>query len=121
MADTVFIEGLRLPTCIGVYAWERDIRQVVVLDLELEALRHAGGSDDLTDTVDYKALSDRLLAYVAGTEFALIEALAEAVATVILAEFPVRRLRLRLSKPGAVPAADAVGVRIERQRTAAPD
>ncbi len=116
MSDYLFIDGLAIDCCIGVYAWERSIRQRVVLDLRLYGdWRTAAGSDALPDTLDYKAVSDRLIEYVEASEFELIEALAEAVAELLLREFAVRKLRLRLSKPGAVPAAQNVGLQIERE------
>ena len=115
MTDIVFIEGLAIETCIGVYDWEREIRQTVVLDLEMEAdLGAAGGSDALADTLDYKAVSDRLIAEVGSARFELLEALGEAVCRCLHEEFGVQRVRLRLSKPGAVPAAQNVGIIIER-------
>jgi dihydroneopterin aldolase len=118
MTDYVFIEGLEIETCIGVYDWERQIRQKVVLDLRLYVDLHApADSDALHDTVDYKALSDRLVAMVSAARFELIEALGEAVARLVLSEFAVNKVGLRLSKPGAVPAARNVGVVMERTRT----
>lgn len=119
MNEHVFIEGLAIETCIGVYDWEREIRQTVVLDLELYTdLRAAARSDGLAQTVDYKALSDRLLVLVGEASFELIEALGLAVMNCVLDEFPVQRVRLRLSKPGAVPAARNVGVVMEQVRAA---
>lgn len=113
--DTVFITGLRADTVIGVYDWERRIRQTVVLDLELASdNRRAAASDSIADALDYAAISARLLSFIAQSEFQLIETLAEQVAALVLAEFPVPWLRLRLAKPGAVAAAQSVGVLIER-------
>jgi dihydroneopterin aldolase len=113
--DIVFIEGLRADTVIGVYAWERGIRQSVVLDLELAAdTRAAAASDKLDDAVDYAAISARLLSFIRHSEFQLIETLAERVAAILLEEFSIPWLRLRLAKPGAVASAGDVGVVIER-------
>lgn len=113
--DTVFIEQLQVDTVIGVYDWERGIRQRVVLDLEMAAdNRRAASADKIADALDYAAVSRRLLEYVGGSEFELIESLAEAVADLVLTEFSVPWLRLRLAKPGAVKEAAAVGVVIER-------
>ncbi len=115
MPDRVFIEGLAIETVIGVYDWEKEIRQRVVLDLELDTgLAPAGVSDALADTVDYRAVADRLIALVGGARFELLEALGEAICNCLLREFPVRRVRLKLSKPGAVAEAANVGIRIER-------
>jgi dihydroneopterin aldolase len=113
--DIVYIRELRAATVIGVYDWERSVRQIVVLDLELAAdNRRAAASDEIGDALDYAALSARVLAYIEASEFQLIETLAEQVASLIMAEFGVPWLRLRLAKPGAVAQARDVGVIIER-------
>ena len=113
--DTVFISELRAETVIGVYDWERTIRQTVVLDLEMAADVRAGAATDaVADALDYAEVSTRLLSYIGESEFQLIETLAERVAAIVIDEFGVSWLRLRLSKPGAVAAATTVGVVIER-------
>ena len=117
--DIVFIKSLRADTVIGVYDWERDIRQTVVLDLELAGdNRRAAATDAIADAVDYDAISTRVLSFLEGSTFQLIETMAEQVAAIVMQEFAVPWLRLRLSKPGAVAQAEGVGVLIERgQRT----
>jgi 7,8-dihydroneopterin aldolase/epimerase/oxygenase len=113
--DIVYIRELRAATVIGVYDWERSVRQTVVLDLELAAdNRRAAASDRIGDALDYAALCSRLLAFIEGSEFQLIETLAERVAALVMEEFGVPWLHLRLAKPGAVPQAADVGVLIER-------
>ena len=113
--DIVFIRELRANTVIGVYDWERSIRQSVVLDLEMATdNRLAAGSDRIEDALDYAALSARVLSFIEGSEFKLIETMAEQVAAIVTGEFGVPWLRLRLCKPGAVAAARDVGVLIER-------
>ena len=113
--DTVYIEGLKTDAVIGVYDWERSIRQTLVLDLELASdNRAAAATDGIADAVDYDAISKRILAYVQASEFELIETLAERVADIVLSEFNIPWLRLKLSKPGAVAEAKDVGVIIER-------
>jgi dihydroneopterin aldolase len=113
--DTVFISGLRVDTIIGVYPWERRVRQTLVLDLELAGdNRRAAASDRIEDALDYAAIGNRVHAYIEESEFQLVETVAERVAELILAEFGVSWLRLRLAKPGALPAAREVGVVIER-------
>lgn len=115
MKDIVFIEDLRVQTVIGVFDWEREIRQTVSLDLEMAFdIRKAAASDDIADTLDYKAVSKRLIHFVEDSEFQLVESLAERCAAIVLDEFPVNWLRLKLSKPGAVRGSSAVGVVIER-------
>ena len=113
--DIVFVQGLRADTVIGVYDWERRIRQTVVLDLEMATdNRRAAATDGIVDALDYAEVSKRVLAFVQGSEFQLIETMAEQVAALVLAEFNVPWLRLRLAKPGAVAQAREVGVLIER-------
>jgi len=113
--DTVFIRDLRIDTVVGIYDWERKIRQAVSLDLEMAAdVRKAAASDDIADALDYKAVAKRLIAYVEAQQFKLEETLAERAAALVLDEFPVSWLRLTLSKPGAVRGSKSVGVTIER-------
>ena len=110
MSDWVFVHGLKTDSVIGVFEWERKIRQALVFDLDLQLdTRAAGHSDALRDTVDYAAVSARVLSFTRSARFELIESLAEAVASLLLQEFAIQRLRLRLSKPGAVPAPAANG------------
>ena len=113
--DIVYIRGLKAEAVIGVYDWERDIRQQLVLDLDLASdNRAAAAGDDIARAVDYDAISRRVVAYVEESQFQLIETLAERLAALLQEEFEISWLRLRLAKPGAVAAADAVGVEIER-------
>ena len=115
--DIVFIEDLRIETVIGIYDWERRIRQTVALDIEMrfDNTRPAA-TDRIDDTLDYKAVSKRLIAFVEASEFQLVETLAERCAGIITGEFGVQHVRLKLSKPGAVRGSKAVGVMIERSR-----
>ena len=116
-SDRVFIENLTVETVIGIFDWEREIRQTVSLDLEMDFdIRPAAASDAIADTLDYKAVAKRLIRFVEQSEFQLVEALAEQCAQIVLQEFPVQRLTLKLSKPGAVRGSSAVGVIIERSR-----
>ena len=113
--DIVFIRELRADTVIGVYDWEREVRQTMVLDLEMACdNRLAARADDISDALDYAAVSTRLLEFIENSQFQLIETLAEQVAAIVLEEFNVPWLRLRLYKPGAVAQARDVGVLIER-------
>lgn len=113
--DRVFIEALEIDCVIGIYDWERKITQKVVLDIEMAFdNRRPAASDDIRDTLDYKAVSKRLIAYVGASSFGLVETLAERCAEIIREEFGVAWLRLTLSKPGAVTGSRAVGVIIER-------
>lgn len=113
--DTVFVRELAVPTVIGVYDWERSVRQTLLLDLDMAwDNRPAAAGDDLDRALDYAAVSARIVEFAAGSQFRLIETLAEQVAALVMAEFGVAWLRLRVCKPGAVPAARDVGVLIER-------
>lgn len=115
--DRVFIENLTIETVIGIFDWERDIRQAVSLDLEMDFdIRQAAATDAIADTLDYKAVAKRLIRFVERSEFQLVETLAEKCAAIVLAEFPVEHLKLKLSKPGAVRGSSAVGVIIERSK-----
>lgn len=113
--DKVFIEALEIETLIGIYDWERRIRQPLLFDIEMAFdNRRPAATDDIADTLDYKAVSKRLIEYVSQSSFGLVETLAERCAGIILDEFAVSHVRLKLSKPGAVRGARAVGVMIER-------
>ena len=117
MSDKVFIEGLEIDALIGIYDWERRIRQTLVFDIEMAFdNRVPAATDDIALTLNYKDVSKRLVEYVGQSGFGLVETLAERCAAIILDEFGVARVRLKLSKPGAVRGARAVGVVIERSR-----
>ncbi|MDY0021410.1 dihydroneopterin aldolase [Arenimonas caeni] len=117
--DKVFIEALEIECVIGIYDWERKIKQPVVLDIEMAFdNRKPAATDDIADTLDYKAVSKRLIQYVSESSFGLVETLAERCAEIITGEFGVAHVRLKLSKPGAVRGSKAVGVIIERSRAA---
>jgi len=119
--DIVFIEDLRIQTVIGIFDWEREITQTVSLDLQMAFdISRAAKSDEIVDTLDYKSVSKRLIQFVEESEFQLVEALAEHCASIVLEEFPVTWVRLKLSKPGAVRGSSAVGVIIERGEPGTP-
>jgi dihydroneopterin aldolase len=113
--DIVFIEDLRIDTVIGIYDWERRVRQTLSFDIEMafDNTRPAA-SDNIADTLNYKEVSKRLIGYVGESSFGLVETLAERCAQIIREEFGVSWVCLKLSKPGAVRGARSVGVRIER-------
>ena len=115
--DKVFIEGLEIEALIGIYDWERRIRQPLLFDVEMAFdNRKPAASDAIADTLNYKDVSKRLIEFVSQSDFGLVETLAERCAAIILGEFDVRHVRLKLSKPGAVRGARAVGVIIERSK-----
>ncbi|MGB5307056.1 MAG: dihydroneopterin aldolase [Gammaproteobacteria bacterium] len=113
--DIVFINDLRIETIIGIYDWERKVRQTISLDLEMGAdIRKAAGTDAIDDTLNYKAVAKRLIAFVGDSEYQLVETLAEKIAAIVLDEFDVPWVRLTVHKPGAVRGSRDVGVIIER-------
>ncbi len=113
--DIIYLSDLRIETIIGIYDWERRVRQVVSLDLEMATdIAKAAASDDIEDTLNYKAVAKRLISFVGESEFQLVETLAERITGLILDEFNVPWVRLRLNKQGAVRGARDVGVIIER-------
>lgn len=115
--DIVFVKQLAVDTVIGVYAWEKTIQQRLYFDLELSTdIRGAADADDLRQTLDYAVVCERVTALVTAQPVELIETLAERVATMLLNEFATSQVLVQVEKPGAVPAAASVGVRIRRSR-----
>lgn len=113
--DKVFIEALEVDTVIGIYDWERKIRQTVRLDLEMSwDNKKPAISDQIEDALDYKGVAKRLISFIEESEFQLVETLAEQCAEIIITEFSVPGLKLRLHKPGAVRGSRSVGVEITR-------
>ncbi len=113
--DTIFLGGLKVDTVIGIWDWERKIRQTVVIDLEMSAdIRRAAETDSIDDTLNYKQVSKRVQKFVADSSFQLVETLAEKIAAIVRDEFEVEWVRVRVNKPGAIRGAQDVGVLIER-------
>ncbi len=113
--DIIYLKDLRIETIIGIYDWERRTKQTVILDIEMGTdIKKAAGSDNIDDTVNYKAVAKRILSYVGESQFELVETLAERVSEILLQEFNVPWCRLRLNKKGAVRGVRDVGVIIER-------
>lgn len=113
--DKIFLEELKIDTIIGIWDWERKIRQTVEIDLDMAAdIRKAAESDDVEDTLNYKLVAKRLQSFVGDSEFQLVETLAERIAAIVTGEFGVPWVRVRVNKPGAIRGAQDVGVIIER-------
>ena len=113
--DIIYLNELKIETVIGIYNWERQIKQTVVLDIEMATnIRQAATTDRIEDTLNYKAVAKRLIEFVSHSDFQLIETLAESVAEIVMTEFSVPWIRVQLNKPGAVRGAREVGVIIER-------
>ena len=117
MGDRIYLRDLRTETIIGIFDWERKIRQTVSFDIEFPAdVRRAARSDRIEDTLNYKSVAKRVLGFVEASEYHLVETLAEEVARLILREFTVEWVKLTVNKPGAVRDSRDVGVTIERSR-----
>ena len=115
--DRIFLRGLTAECIIGFIEWERRVKQTVVVDLELPVdCRRASISDDVADTVDYKRVAKRVLAYIEASEFKLVETLAHRLALLLLEEFGLEWVRISVNKPGAIRNSRDVGVVIERNR-----
>jgi dihydroneopterin aldolase len=118
MADTIFLRDLRVDTVVGIWDWERQIRQTVSIDLEMACdVRRAAATDDIENTLNYKAVAKRVQQFVGDSSFRLVETMAEKVAALILDEFSVPWVQVRINKPGAIRGARDVGVMIHRSRS----
>jgi dihydroneopterin aldolase len=115
--DTIFLTGLTTECIIGIWDWERRVRQKVVVDIEMGAdVRRAAATDSIEDTLDYKRVAKRLLQFVGDSQFQLVETLTERIAEVVIREFGVEWVRVRLNKQGAIRGSRDVGIQIERRR-----
>src|ERR1700721_3208212 len=109
--DKIFIHALKTEAIVGIFDWERQVKQTVIVDLEISAdVRKAALSDSIEDTLNYKRVAKRVLAFVEGSQFHLVETLAEHLAMLILEEFGVGWVRITLRKPGAGGAPRAAAV-----------
>ena len=119
--DILYIRNLKVDAVVGIFSWEKRIRQPLHLDLEIAIdIRKAAATDDIQYALDYKTVSTRLTQFISQSEWHLIETLAEKIAALLMVEFGVTWLRLKLSKPAALPSADSVGLMIERGDKDAP-
>jgi len=115
--DIIFLNGLTTECIIGIWDWERRVKQKVVIDLEMAAdVRKAARSDAIEDTLDYKKVSKRLLQFVGESDYQLVETLTERIAQIVVSEFDVPWVRVRLNKQGAIRGSRDVGILIERRR-----
>ena len=109
--DIVYIRDLRIETIIGIYDWEREVKQEVSFDLDMAAdIRRAAQTDDIQYALNYKSIAKRIISFIQASEFLLVERMAEEVANIVLVEFSVPWLRLRVSKPGALRGSQEVGI-----------
>jgi dihydroneopterin aldolase len=116
-ADKIFLRGLEVECIIGFIDWERRVKQRIQIDLELPVdCTRAARSDDVVDTLDYKSVAKRVIAFVEASEFMLVETMAHRMAMLILEEFGIEWVRIWINKPGAIRGSRDVGVAIERNR-----
>ena len=116
MLDSILIEGLSVSATIGVLDWERQIKQTLVFELELSCTTEvAAKSDNVADALDYAAVAQRIIDITEASEFQLLEALAEEIVQTLLCDFPTNKIRLKVTKPGAVRGANSVGLVINRE------
>ena len=115
--DHIFLHDLKVETIVGIRDWERKIRQTVSIDLDMGAdIRRAAASDDIDDTLNYKLVAKRVQQFVGDSSFKLVETLAERIAELILDDFDVPWVEVRVNKPGAIRGARDVGVKIRREK-----
>ena len=115
MKDIIYIKDLRVQTIIGIFGWEREVRQEVSIDLEISFdCKKAAKTDSIEDTIDYKKITKNIIKFVEGSSFQLQESLAEGIAKLVKNEYKSSSIKLRISKPGALRYAEDVGVIIYR-------
>ena len=113
--DIIFLGGLQIETIIGIYDWERETKQTIILDIEMAYdIQQAAETDDIAHTLDYKAVSKRIIAFVEDSSFFLVEKLTVEIANIIRNEFNVSWVKVALNKKGAIRGATDVGIIVER-------
>jgi dihydroneopterin aldolase len=113
--DKVFIRGLRVETVIGVFAWEKQVRQPLIFDVTMDwDITQAADTDDLAYALNYAAVSDRVIEFVQGNQYDLLERLLVQLAEMLRREFLISKIKIRVEKPAVAPDAMAVGLEIER-------
>jgi dihydroneopterin aldolase len=113
--DVVIVKDLRFKTIIGLWDWERQMQQIVSIDLEMGwDMSRAAQSEDLGDALDYKSVSQRVEKFVQEKKFKLVEAAADGIAAMIMSDFSVPWIKVAIHKPHAVTRAKSVGVIVER-------
>lgn len=114
--DKIFLSELSVECIVGIWDWERRVKQTVIIDVEMAAdIRRAAATDHIDDTIDYKRVAKRLLSFVGESQYQLVETLTEAIARLIVTEFGVSWVKVRLNKRGAIRGAKDVGIEIERR------
>ncbi|HWK73405.1 MAG TPA: dihydroneopterin aldolase [Povalibacter sp.] len=114
--DKIFLSSLSVECIVGIWEWERRVKQTVIIDIEMAAdIRKAAASDRIEDTIDYKKVAKALLTFVGESQFQLVETLTERIAELIVTRFGVSWVKVRLNKQGAIRGARDVGIQIERR------
>jgi len=114
--DKIFLSALSVECIVGIWEWERRVKQTVVIDVEMAAdIRRAAATDRIEDTIDYKKVAKTLIAFVGASQFHLVETLTERIAELIVTQFGVSWVKVRLNKQGAIRGARDVGIEIERR------
>ena len=114
--DKIFLHGMKADTLIGLYDWEREQPQTLMLDLDIGVVEHSGGSDRIDDTIHYGDVCQAIRQSLKEQNFLLLEALAEHIATLLFDDFNALWVHIRVIKPGILPNVKEVGVEIERKR-----
>ena len=115
--DKIFIHALKTEAIIGIFDWERQVKQTILVDLEFSAnIRKAALSDSIDDTLNYKKVAKRVLSFIEGSQFHLVETMADSIAMLLLEDFGLEWVKVVLSKPGAIRSSRDVGIIIERNR-----
>ena len=113
--DKIFINDLQVETIIGIFDWEREIKQTISINLEMEFdISKAAKSDDINDSLNYKKVTKRIISLCEKADSYLVENLIEKIAQVVLKEFPVSKVTVSLEKPGALRGSKSVGIKITR-------
>jgi dihydroneopterin aldolase len=113
--DKIYLTGLSVDCIVGIWEWERQVKQRIVLDIEMATdIRKAAATDHIDDTIDYKKVSKRLLSFVGESQFQLVETLTERIAEILIKEFKVPWVKVKLNKQGALRGSKDVGIVIER-------
>ncbi len=115
--DKIFLNDMKVETIVGIWDWERKVKQIVSIDIEMAAdIKKAALTDNIQDTLDYKAVAKHIRRFVEESNFHLVETLAEKIAEIIITEHKVSWVRIKINKPGAIRGSKGVGVIIERNQ-----
>jgi len=113
--DKIFLSEIKIETTVGIWEWEKRIKQTVIIDIEMSAdIKKAAATDDINDTLNYKAVAKSVRKLVEESQFQLVETMAEKISELILTEHDVDWIKVKVNKPGAIRGSKGVGIIIER-------